>query len=135
MRSTCRRQELGLGLGWVGVSCPLLHGPTPEEGPPGLPTGPAGGGCQGHSGGEGQRCRAGPVQVVLTQCQRALLLPPAGTSPPSLFPPEAICFSPGPLWLFLLSELPNAEQRSASCSSHPPRAASHPFALACPPPS
>lgn len=61
MRSTRCRQELGLGLGWVGVGCTSLHGPTPEEGPPGHPYRT----CWGWVPGP-QRCRAGPVQVVLT---------------------------------------------------------------------
>lgn len=55
--------------------------------------------------------------------------------PPSPLPRPSACFSPGPRWLFFLSEPPNAEQKSASWSSHPLQAAAHPFALACPPPS
>lgn len=61
--------------------------------------------------------------------QPALLSLPAGPPPsPSPLQRPSACFSPGPCWLFFLSEPPNAEQKSASWSSHPLQAAAHPFA-------
>lgn len=92
-------------LVWDGYVCMALP----------LGKGPA---AWGRIPGRGRRPGSGHLPNLF-------LLPPDGTplSLPPAFPPEAICFSPGPLWLFF-SQLPNAEQKSASGNSHSLQAAS-----------
>lgn len=128
-----------MGLGWADTLCTSLQDPTRKRVPRASPQDPLGVGARPMMGerdrGAGQGLSSWSRLSVAPSSSPALLLPPAGTPPPSHFPPEAICFSPGPLWLIFLSELPNAEQKSASSNSHPLQAASHSFALAGPPPS
>lgn len=117
--------------GAAGIEYAALHEPLPEDGP-GLPTRPASGGSQGHGGKTEMQVRPCPGlgDSVCLPIQVHSSSAPAGTLPPSVFPPEAICCSPGHLGWFSL--------RPKIClQSLPPAPGGHSgsSALGCPPPS